>query len=41
MPENFENILLQASFAGMGATGMTLLIVSGTLDLSVASLLGR
>jgi ribose transport system permease protein len=38
--ENFENILLQASFAGIGAAGMTLLIVSGAFDLSVAGLLG-
>ncbi len=37
---NLENILLQASFAGIGAAGMTLLIVSGAFDLSVASLLG-
>jgi ribose/xylose/arabinose/galactoside ABC-type transport system permease subunit len=37
---NFQNILLQASFAGIGAAGMTLLIVSGALDLSVAGLLG-
>jgi ribose transport system permease protein len=39
-PENLENILLQASFAGIGAAGMTLLIVSGAFDLSVAGLLG-
>jgi ribose transport system permease protein len=32
--------LLQASFAGIGAAGMTLLIVSGSFDLSVAGLLG-
>jgi ribose transport system permease protein len=38
--ENLENILLQASFAGIGAAGMTLLIVSGAFDLSVAGLLG-
>src|ERR1700741_2261883 len=37
---NFQNILLQASFAGIGAAGMTLLIVSGAFDLSVAGLLG-
>ena len=36
---NLENILLQASFAGIGAAGMTLLIVSGSFDLSVAGLL--
>lgn len=39
-PANLENILLQASFAGIGAAGMTLLIVSGAFDLSVAGLLG-
>jgi ribose/xylose/arabinose/galactoside ABC-type transport system permease subunit len=38
--ENLENVLLQASFAGIGAAGMTLLIVSGAFDLSVAGLLG-
>jgi len=37
---NLENILLQASFSGIGAAGMTLLIVSGAFDLSIASLLG-
>jgi ribose/xylose/arabinose/galactoside ABC-type transport system permease subunit len=37
---NLENILLQASFAGIGAAGMTLLIVGGAFDLSVAGLLG-
>src|SRR5205823_9172917 len=37
---NFQNILLQASFAGIAAAGMTLLIVSGAFDLSVAGLLG-
>ena len=37
---NLENILLQASFAGIGAAGMTMLIVSGAFDLSVAGLLG-
>jgi len=37
---NLENILLQASFSGIGAAGMTLLIVSGVFDLSVAGLLG-
>src|SRR5260370_24191433 len=37
---NLENILLQASFAGIGAAGMTLLIGSGAFDLSVAGLLG-
>ncbi len=37
---NAENILLQASFSAIGAAGMTLLIVSGAFDLSVAGLLG-
>ena len=37
---NLENILLQASFAGIGAAGMTVLIVGGAFDLSVAGLLG-
>lgn len=37
---NLQNILLQASFTGIGAAGMTLLIVSGAFDLSVAGLLG-
>lgn len=37
---NAENVLLQASFSGIGAAGMTLLIVSGAFDLSVAGLLG-
>src|ERR1700736_6592689 len=36
---NLENILLQASFAGISAAGMTLLIVSGAFDLSIAGLL--
>jgi ribose transport system permease protein len=38
--ENLENILLQVSFTGISAAGMTLLIVSGACDLSVAGLLG-
>jgi ribose transport system permease protein len=37
---NLQSVLLQASFAGMGAAGMTLLIVSGAFDLSVAGLIG-
>jgi ribose/xylose/arabinose/galactoside ABC-type transport system permease subunit len=37
---NLQNILLQSSFSGIGAAGMTLLIVSGAFDLSVAGLLG-
>jgi ribose transport system permease protein len=39
-PANFENILRQASFNGIGAAGMTLLIIAGAFDLSVAGLLG-
>jgi ribose transport system permease protein len=35
-PANLQSVLLQASFAGIGACGMTLLIVSGSFDLSVA-----
>lgn len=38
-PSNIANILLQASFAGIAAAGMTLLIVAGAFDLSVAGLL--
>jgi ribose/xylose/arabinose/galactoside ABC-type transport system permease subunit len=37
---NLQNVLLQSSFSGIGAAGMTLLIVSGAFDLSVAGLLG-
>jgi ribose transport system permease protein len=37
---NLANILLQGSFAGIAAAGMTLLIISGVFDLSVAGLLG-
>ena len=37
---NYTNILLQSSFAGVGAAGMTLLIISGAFDLSVAGILG-
>jgi len=37
---NLENILLQSSFTGIGAAGMTLLIIAGAFDLSVAGLLG-
>lgn len=39
-PINLENILLQSAFAGIGAAGMTLLIISGAFDLSVAGILG-
>ena len=37
---NFQNILLQSSFVGVGAAGMTLLMINGSIDLSVAGLLG-
>jgi ribose transport system permease protein len=39
-PNNLKNILLQSSFAGIGAAGMTLLITAGAFDLSVAGILG-
>jgi ribose transport system permease protein len=37
---NLKNVLLQASFAGICAAAMTLLIIAGAFDLSVAGLLG-
>ncbi len=37
---NLLSVLRQASFAGIGAAGMTLLIINGAFDLSVAGLLG-
>jgi ribose/xylose/arabinose/galactoside ABC-type transport system permease subunit len=37
---NIMSVLRQASFAGIGAAGMTVLIISGAFDLSVAGLLG-
>ena len=37
---NLRNVLLQASFVGIGAAGMTLLMINGAFDLSVAGLLG-
>ena len=37
---NIQNILLQSSFVGIGAAGMTFLMISGAIDLSVAGLLG-
>jgi ribose transport system permease protein len=37
---NLKNVLLQASFAGISAAAMTLLIIAGAFDLSVAGLLG-
>ncbi|WP_119070561.1 ABC transporter permease [Aggregatilinea lenta] len=37
---NILSVLRQTSFAGIGAAGMTLLIINGAFDLSVAGLLG-
>ncbi|MFD1811656.1 ABC transporter permease [Rhodococcus gannanensis] len=37
---NVQNILTQASFAGVVACGMTLLIIGGQFDLSVAGIIG-
>jgi ribose transport system permease protein len=37
---NIRNILLQSSFTGIAAAGMTLLIMSGAFDLSVGGMLG-
>ncbi|MDF3310628.1 ABC transporter permease [Rhodococcus sp. T2V] len=37
---NAQNILTQASFAGLVACGMTLLIIGGQFDLSVAGIIG-
>ncbi len=39
-PANLFSVLLQTSFLGIGASGMTLLIINGAFDLSVAGLLG-
>lgn len=39
-PANIQSVLLQSSFVGIGAAGMTLLIINGAFDLSVAGLLG-
>jgi ribose/xylose/arabinose/galactoside ABC-type transport system permease subunit len=39
-PSNLQSVLLQASFVGIGAAGMTVLIINGAFDLSVAGLLG-
>ncbi len=36
---NLENIVLQASFLGLIAVGMTFVIISGGIDLSVGSML--
>jgi ribose transport system permease protein len=38
-PANLASILLQSSFAGLSAAGMTLLIVGGMIDLSVAGVI--
>jgi ribose/xylose/arabinose/galactoside ABC-type transport system permease subunit len=37
---NLENVLRQASFAGIAAVGMTLLMITGAFDLSVAGIVG-
>ena len=37
---NVRSVLLQASFVGIGAAGMTLVIINGAFDLSVAGMLG-
>jgi ribose/xylose/arabinose/galactoside ABC-type transport system permease subunit len=39
-PSNIRNVLLQSSFIGIGAAGMTVLIINGAFDLSVAGVLG-
>ncbi|HVO69286.1 MAG TPA: ABC transporter permease [Aggregatilineaceae bacterium] len=39
-PANLLSVLRQASFLGIGASGMTLLIINGAFDLSVAGMLG-
>ncbi len=37
---NIQNVLLQASFSGIAAAGMTLLMISGAFDLSLAGMVG-
>ena len=37
---NILSVLLQASFIGIGAAGMTIVITNGAFDLSVAGMLG-
>jgi ribose transport system permease protein len=37
---NVLSVLLQASFVGIGAAGMTVVIINGAFDLSVAGMLG-
>ena len=39
-PRNLSNLLLQTSFIGILAVGMTLVIVGGHIDLSVGSIVG-
>lgn len=39
-PANLLSVLLQASFVGIGAAGMTITIINGAFDLSVAGMLG-
>lgn len=36
---NLQDVMLQASFAGLSAAGMTLLIIGGMIDLSVAGII--
>ena len=36
---NLQSVLLQSSFIGIGAAGMTVVIVNGAFDLSVATML--
>ncbi len=36
---NLQSVLLQSSFVGIGAAGMTVVIVNGAFDLSVATML--
>src|SRR5918994_5813942 len=38
--QNLENIVLQAAFLGLIVVGMTFVIISGGIDLSVGSMLG-
>lgn len=37
---NLENVLRQASFAGIAAVGMTMLMITGAFDLSLAGMVG-
>ncbi len=38
-PSNLQDVALQASFAGLSAAGMTLLLTGGMIDLSVAGII--